>query len=435
MRKITLLLVFSMMLACAMGVSIRAASDEPSGLLGDVTLDGQVNVLDVQKSINQALGMESASPEADLDGNDSVDVRDVQNLINSALGTGGVFQALTGLVAGLGAPLEDVSVAAISDIGLVAAGDLSPEGRFDLTLRTGMGWGLVLVGSENQTLGWFEFPVDDYVSSTLPLPPLSIGEVMDLGELDLGAGPLVEQDVRALVSQILAPIDLEDADENGVPDFLEAFLDPIFVLAGPYLALLPPGQGEIPPDEFLMDQLSQCIADSSEELVRPTLIDDNDDGVLDCLEPLLACIQDTLIAFVEMDDWGVPISSFLEDSNSDGVPDLIEMVMDVLVAAIPAWINSMDRPELTDVNADGIPDFLEDGLVVPGTFGGDWFPCPWRDSDSDGVADWLDPDDRPSGDNDADGVPDEYDWDDDNDGIPDYADPDPLIPDIDLLER
>jgi len=53
---------------------------------GDVSGDGPVNVIDVQGTINQALGVSPETCEADANFDDSVNVIDVQAVINCALG-------------------------------------------------------------------------------------------------------------------------------------------------------------------------------------------------------------------------------------------------------------------------------------------------------------------------------------------------------------
>ncbi len=53
---------------------------------GDINNDGSVDVFDVQASINQALGLATATPEADVNADSTVDIFDVQKIINIALG-------------------------------------------------------------------------------------------------------------------------------------------------------------------------------------------------------------------------------------------------------------------------------------------------------------------------------------------------------------
>ena len=53
---------------------------------GDLDGDDAVNVVDVQRTIGQALGLSPVTPEGDVNGSGAVDVTDVQTVINIALG-------------------------------------------------------------------------------------------------------------------------------------------------------------------------------------------------------------------------------------------------------------------------------------------------------------------------------------------------------------
>ena len=67
-------------------------------MLGDVNRDGECNVLDIQNTINQALGLATQTREANLDENGQVDVIDVQNMVNTVLCTGGLVQRIKGQI-------------------------------------------------------------------------------------------------------------------------------------------------------------------------------------------------------------------------------------------------------------------------------------------------------------------------------------------------
>lgn len=73
-----------------LGLAATPAVAQVTSLPGDVTLDGAVNVTDVQACINQALGTASVTPEGDVDRSGTVNVVDVQIIINIALGNASI---------------------------------------------------------------------------------------------------------------------------------------------------------------------------------------------------------------------------------------------------------------------------------------------------------------------------------------------------------
>ena len=69
--------------ATATGLSISVALNANS--LCDLNADGAVNVVDVQNSVNRALGL-TACGNGDLDGNGSCNIVDLQRIVVAALG-------------------------------------------------------------------------------------------------------------------------------------------------------------------------------------------------------------------------------------------------------------------------------------------------------------------------------------------------------------
>ena len=70
--------------SCVVAVLSRAAFSAP--MAGDVDLSGAVNAIDVQLTINSALGI-AVSHSTDLDCDGGTHATDVQLVINAALGT------------------------------------------------------------------------------------------------------------------------------------------------------------------------------------------------------------------------------------------------------------------------------------------------------------------------------------------------------------
>jgi hypothetical protein len=59
---------------------------------GDENKDGSIDILDIQKGINIAIGIGEQISMADVNQNSMVDVLDIQLLVNTVLGTGGLIQ-------------------------------------------------------------------------------------------------------------------------------------------------------------------------------------------------------------------------------------------------------------------------------------------------------------------------------------------------------
>jgi len=388
-----------------------------AGLLGDVNLDGAVNVLDIQSTINQALGLAAYAPEADLDENAQVDILDLQNAINTVLGTGGLVQCISGTVECDGTP-DRLRIIAVSMDGLCEQCEVDPEtNRFRLRLRVKSSWAFALCAQEGpleRCIGTVDFPIVDTVSCTLPIPGLSFGGELDLGLLRFAHRARAQREIREMIGDMGSPLNPSDDNGNGVPDFVE-----------PLLERLRNGPG-VPPDidlEPLLEAVADCIAAWAEQYTEPDLTDADENGIPDFLEPLIECIK------LALQDWLENAGVFVPpgDQNANGIPDFIDAIVHHLVQGIPEWMHRLGRPELVDDNANGIPDFIEDYLSVDGIpsfvdSDGDGIPDFAEDDDADGIPNILDPDAWVAGDLDGDGVANDPDLDDDNDGIPDYAD-------------
>ena len=115
-----------------------------NGLLGDVNMDGTVNILDIQGGVNQSLGRAGETFEADCDGNGQVDIVDVQNMVNTALGEGGLIQRVRGTVDCEGDPSR-LRIRAVSMDGETVECDVDPETmQFLLRLRVQTAWAIAL---------------------------------------------------------------------------------------------------------------------------------------------------------------------------------------------------------------------------------------------------------------------------------------------------
>jgi len=387
------------------------------GLPGDVNLDGAVNVLDVQGSINMALGAAEGTSEADADMNAAVDVRDVQAIINTALGTGGLVQPAMGSFGPEGL-LPGARVVAVALDGRRAEAPVDPEtGAFELLLGVRTAWSFAVFAGQNasQTAATVAFPLVYGHSTTLPLPDLAVGGPLDLGALEMAWGALPSEDLRALLAGIAAPLDRTDADADGLPDFLDDLLAPLFES--------PADLGLDLPDDLdvgtLIEMLGGCIDDVLPQLVTPDLTGIELGGIPAFLEPAWQCLESSLF------DW---IDSSVIPISDDLITAYTNLVLAWLNQQVTPWLNEMGRPELEDTNGNFVPDFLESLICGPAPSApcladanGDGIPDFCGDSDSDGIANLFDPDTWVADDLDGDGVPNETDVDDDGDGVPDYA--------------
>ncbi len=410
---------------------VFADAAEMGSLPGDLNSDGGVDVLDVQRGINVALGVEAPAPEADLDDTGTVDVRDIQNLVNSALGVGGVFQRVTGVIDAPGGLPENLQVAALSNEGLVTQTEVFPDGAFELLLRTDTGWSMVILDSAENLAGWLAYAVKDTLSTALPLPPLSTGEVLDLGIIALEDQAIAGDPLLGIVGDVLPPIDGGDYNADEIPDYVEPILAPIMDRVTAILPALPePGPGEPPYLETLENEIALCAQNNLDALLNPSLLDNNHNDIPDFLQPFFECLALSAAQWLSIIDWGELSGFVLMDLDLDDIPDIIVLVLygiaGEIQAEITAGLNESGFPELLDENENKLPDDFEVHMVFPGMMGGADYPKPWEDSDGDHIPDWLDPDTQIAGDTDGDAIPDEVDWDADNDGIPNYADSTPL---------
>lgn len=399
-----------------LAVSLAAVSQ--TALPGDPTRDGRTDILDVQAGISQALGAAEGSAEADVDENAMIDVLDVQHMINTALGLAGLVQRVTGVV-DCACNLDDLRLVAISPSGLRRMTEIDDDtGEFEITLRTRASWAFLVCGTttvDNTTtprcVGWFVFPLGDRFVSTLPLPVLSRGEILDLGTVTRVQDRFfIESDIRELLTLLGQPIDRVDRNTNGVPDFIELLLRRVNTA---------PDFPDNTDVEALMEVVAACV-DEQDRNLTVSLVDRDDNRIPDFLQPWLKCLREALAAVLSV-----------ELKGETGTQQLAAIMAHV-VGEIPDWLAQLQRFQLADANDNGIPDRMEDGLAGEGfdnpiDRNSNGIPDFAEDADGDGVSniddeDWRNRTDVADGD--GDGIPDDEDWDDDNDGVPDYADTD-----------
>lgn len=403
-------------------VSASAAAQE--GLPGDVNLDGAINVLDVQGTINMALGVAEVAPEADIDENNDVNVLDVQNLTNSALGTGGLVQLVEGQfdVALLPAGYENVTCVAISRDGRRVSTMLAPDGAFRLRLQVKTSWTFAFFahGSEKSaTVGTLAFPLAGGFSTALPLPNLSDGTPVDLGLIAPQIPGAVSVDLRTIVAETAEPLNLSDGNGNGFPDLIEDWLLPLPLDIPDSLFELPASLVE---DEFLQ-RLAVCLDGALSGAQAPDLTGVEETGVPLFLQGLVGCLAPELEAWLlsEISD------SFLQSL----IPTYVDYAEALLLEELGDWLSDLGTPELQDDDGNAVPDFLEPLLCSVSDFPGvgicdvdtdqNGLPDYAQDADGDGEPNLFDPDAAGQGDADGDGVSDETDIDADGNGVPDYA--------------
>ncbi|HNT87686.1 MAG TPA: thrombospondin type 3 repeat-containing protein, partial [Candidatus Hydrogenedentes bacterium] len=397
------------------------------GLPGDVNLDGVVNVLDVQGSINMALGAAPEAAEADADLNASVDVRDVQAIISTALGTGGLVQPVAGMFHPADLP-PGAQLLALSLDGRREDALLDPEtGAFSLILGVRSAWTLALFagnGDETRTAASVAFPLVYGYSTALPLPDLAAGGPLDIGVLDVAWGALAGGDLRSLLAGIAPPLDTTDADNDGIPDLLDALLAPLLESPTSLGISFPADLGAAALEQLLAD----CIGNALPQAIEPDLTGIEIAGVPAFLEPAWLCLEQSLFSWI--------------DSSIIPLPDeLIAMytnlAMDWLRQGIGPWLDQLDRPELEDANGNHVPDFLEPWLCGPAPSSlcvldqdANGIPDFCEDASGNGLPNLFDPDSHTPDDWDGDGVPNDMDIDADNDGVPNYADANPSDPNV-----
>ncbi|MBI1320113.1 MAG: hypothetical protein GC168_14375 [Candidatus Hydrogenedens sp.] len=427
MNKLKTMALWALLLGWAAWLAPALAVAQMTGLPGDVNLDGVINVLDVQTSVNMALGQATANPEADVDLNTTVDVLDVQTITNTALGAGGLLQRVSGVVSPLtesGAAGALTVIAVSIDGRIVTAPVDAVTGAFELLLDVRTAWSIAIEDSTTGTFaGTIVFPLGDGgLSSTLPLPNLSRGDVLELGVFPVGVGQPAASDVRALVGQTADPVPLEDNDGNGASDVLEELLLPLpLPTSGPLgnLSALLDGTE-------LVRRLDFCLDGQGIDSFAPDLTG-AETGIPDVVRPIFDCLDDLVVDWM-LDELDVP--SFLRGTVAEVADDLVQ----TFISELEDVLAELDVPELEDTNGNSIPDFIESELCLydlPAAFGdnglclldgdGNGLPDFADDSDSNGIANLLDDQVVIEGDRDRDGVPDAADVDADNNGIPDYA--------------
>ncbi|MFH0824446.1 MAG: hypothetical protein V2B18_16960 [Pseudomonadota bacterium] len=186
------LVVFGCLSAGAAGIG------EMRGFLADPTLDGVVDVRDVQAGVSQALGASAPVPEADINKDAGIDVRDVQLLVDSALQDGGVYQPVKGTIQA--ERLDGLRLVAVSNDGLTVEAPVDPvTGEFMLSLRAKTAWTMSLLDGETNTMvSVFHFPIGGTTSGTLPVTNISDGTVWDLGTIQVGEEGVVDVPVNLL---------------------------------------------------------------------------------------------------------------------------------------------------------------------------------------------------------------------------------------------
>ncbi len=401
---------------------------ETGALTGDVNHDGAIDILDVQASVNMALGAASSNSEADVDLNTAVDVLDVQNITNTVLGVGGLVQRVGGTVSSApGKALAGpVTVVAVSEDGRLLQGAADPlTGVFSLPLPVRTTWSLAFLSGEpgsEVTAGSLLFPLESSASLSLPLPNLSRGNVLDFGAVTLGQGMEVATDLRTLLSETAAPITFDDANGNGAPDVVEDWLLPLPLGDAAVLGLKVDDEDVI---RFLA-LLADCAESQGLEDYAPDL-GAFQNGKPIAIQPLLRCIPPVLEEWIRSE---VNIQTWMEPLLDSVVKSISKEIED----AIEGWFDETEIPELEDGNNNQVPDFIESNLCIVGEplpdvapagvcvldEDGDGMPDFGGDANGNGRPNLLDPTDGPD-DTDGDGIPDATDIDDDNDGTPDYG--------------
>lgn len=395
-------------------------SASPQQVLGDVNCDGLTNVLDVQATIGQALGAMAPTPQANVDENDQVDVLDVQNMINTALGEGGLVQKMSGTINCQG-DCTMLFIRAMSMDGLCERADVDPKtGRFVLRLRVKTAWSLALCQMEQIQNQWqegvvamFQFQVGGEESSTMPLPNLA-REELRLGMCEQDQDRIrVRKTLQQMLGELASPIDPADGDGNGIPDFVDPLLERLRAATGvPHPVDLAP----------LCVLIQPCVAAWAEAGITPDLTDANENGIPDFVEPLLDCIQDSIATWLESIGVQIPPGDGDGNGVPDFVDTIMAHVRNGVPMWLRQMGPPELVDEDGDGTPDFIQNQLcYRGVIGPFDSDGDGIPNYAEDCDGDGIPNVADPDCWNGDDSDGDGVPDIDDWDDDNDGIPDYG--------------
>lgn len=438
----TLMICCGIPLMTPLQASAQEGAQEQA-MLGDLNRDGACNVRDVQAMICQALQVREQVREADLDGDGTVDIFDVQNGINSALETAGLVQRIRGTVECDGDMLQEkLQVRALSHDGQYAQGEVDPEtGEFMLRLRVNSAWSFAFFANNNeqgqQRVGTLEIPVGEDLSCLLPLAKLSQGGEIDLGQLQFQERMRVNEDLRNMFAHMNQTMFSNDSDGDGIPDFCAPLL---------MRAQEGPGVPEtMRQGEGLAIYVAPCIAEWLDQITEVSLTDANEDGIPDFVEPLIACIEASVDEWFAAHGQEMPQGTASETGSGSGSEsgsgdgdqgaNFVENLIAYVVDGIPEWLANIDSPEVIDTNGDGIPDYLEPLLMEPGgpnavDADGDGRPDFAQDADGDGIPNCQDEDFQSPNDCDGDGIPNAEDRDRDNDGVPNYADAEPCNPDV-----
>lgn len=410
---------------------LSAHAEAPPPISGDVNADGRIDILDIQGATNMALGGADTNAQADVDDFTGVNILDVQVLTNTALGVGGLVQPVAGTLYG-GKGLKaagDVVCVALSTDGRKLTAPVDEEtGYFQMSLPVHTTWSLSFFAELNAgstTIGTVTFPLGDGAVSSLPLPDLSNGKLINIGTVSAGIEAPTEDDLRTILAEGSAPLETGDEDQNGFIDVFQGLFLPY-----PWQV---PGSGITIPSDLneadLEHEVSDCMENFIEVIALPDLTGIEIGGVPAFAAPILTCFT------VELTSW---INSSSEHPNPLQVATLIFQVSAALEPRIGPWLDSLNRDELTDVDGNGIPDYIEGDLCDTGDKGvaceldldGNGVPDFAEDSDGDGISNLFDIDSYTGTDSDGDAIINAIDLDDDNDGVLDYADADPLDPKV-----
>jgi Ca2+-binding RTX toxin-like protein len=255
-------------------------------------------------------------------------------------------------------------------------------------------------------------------------------QVRDFQDLDAdndGINDVVEAGGQDADGNGLIDGHLVDSDGNGLADPVDPNQ------AGVPLPI-PDTDGDQRADFRDLDSDSDGLPDLMEAGLNPDQVDRDRDGVVDQTDRDGDGIRDLVDGTPDRfgDQAGLP-NAQLPDADGDSIPDYRELdsngngLPDRLEAKLPNGPNTPDAnadgriDDLTDRDRDGVADSIDSKKGVYGGFDftdtdGDGIPdSADRDDDNDGILDI----DEGEGDTDNDGIPDGLDLDSDNDGIPD----------------
>ena len=219
------------LLFCMPALAGVKAMNAPA-LEGDISRDARLDILDVQRCINETLGAPCFSSVSDLDYDGMTDMDDVDLLVDSVLAAGGVIQPVRGQFVLPGSQEDSpLRVVALSQDGLRVEAGVSAQGRFLLPLWCGRGWSIQVFDTESAAwAGGLRFSYRGRGVFTLPLPPRSSGQTVDLGRLTLSPDGLTrfQGDVTGLLADMLPMYPEEMPGLEGLPYYAEALLEPLF---------------------------------------------------------------------------------------------------------------------------------------------------------------------------------------------------------------